>query len=453
MTPLHSCPFPQPLLSLLVPLLVALLLSCTPTGVTSSSSPSSSSVSLSSSLSSFLSLNVTNHWVVLISTSRYWFNYRHAANALSVYRIVKRAGIPDSRILLMLPDDFACSPRNGDYSASMFNSPQHSLNLYAEDDVEVDYRGAAVTVESFLRLLTGRHTANTVKSQRLASDAHSAVLVYASGHGGREFLKFQDQEELSAVDLASAFHAMHLQSRFAALLFIIDTCQAESMAFHFASPNLLSLSASRVGENSYSHQIDHLLGLSLIDRFTFFMLDFFESHISSHNARDGISGATVADLAQSLSPSLLLSHPVSRADLFPLPLSEVPLSLFFAAQHTTHTQRTRYQRPPMTEEAKVGRREAGGSGRRGGEGGGGALPADANATLPSAVSPAATWWTSEWDGDDDGVVGGRFAVDSAPAVRWGWHHLTPLLPLALWAAALVVEGRGQSATRQHALLT
>lgn len=30
-----------------------------------------------------------------VCTSRFWFNYRHVANVLSVYRSVKRLGIPD----------------------------------------------------------------------------------------------------------------------------------------------------------------------------------------------------------------------------------------------------------------------------------------------------------------------------------------------------------------------
>ena len=447
------CSCQRRLLSLLLPLVAALLL-VYPSTCTASASLSSS---LSPTLSSFLSLNVTSHWVVLISTSRYWFNYRHAANALSVYRIVKRSGIPDSRILLMLPDDFACSPRNGEHSASMFNSPTHSLNLYAEDDVEVDYRGAAVTVEAFLRLLTGRHTANTVKSQRLASDHNSAVLVYASGHGGNEFLKFQDQEELSAVDLASAFHAMHLQSRYAALLFVIDTCQAESMAFHFHSPNLLALSASRVGENSYSHTLDSRIGLSLIDRFTFFTLEFFEQRGSGSGSRDhgrpAIGGASVADLAQSLAQSPLLSHPVTRADLFPLPPSQVPLSLFFAAQHSTHMQRTSFHRPPAS---KGERKDGGGSGARGTRGGErerAPLPGAAEVAAQHASSPPATWWTLAWNVDEGGVVGGRFAAEPAAATSHRWLHLGPLLPLTLWAAALLVEGGRQPVTRSTALLT
>lgn len=34
-----------------------------------------------------------------------------------------------------------------------------------------------------------------------------------TGHGGDEFLKFQDQEEISAFDIADAFQQMHTQKR------------------------------------------------------------------------------------------------------------------------------------------------------------------------------------------------------------------------------------------------
>jgi hypothetical protein len=35
-----------------------------------------------------------------------------------------------------------------------------------------------------------------------------------TGHGGDEFLKFQDQEEISAYDIADAFQQMHTQKRY-----------------------------------------------------------------------------------------------------------------------------------------------------------------------------------------------------------------------------------------------
>ncbi|KAJ1721226.1 glycosylphosphatidylinositol anchor biosynthesis [Coemansia erecta] len=81
----------------------------------------------------------TNNWAVLVCTSRFWFNYRHIANTLSMYRTVKRLGIPDSHIILMLADDVACNPRNS-YPAAVYDHPRKTTDLYG-DNVEVDYRG------------------------------------------------------------------------------------------------------------------------------------------------------------------------------------------------------------------------------------------------------------------------------------------------------------------------
>merc|ERR1712188_167066 len=42
-----------------------------------------------------------NTWVVIVDTSRYRLNYRHATNAFAIYRSVRQnLGIPDRRILL-----------------------------------------------------------------------------------------------------------------------------------------------------------------------------------------------------------------------------------------------------------------------------------------------------------------------------------------------------------------
>ena len=80
--------------------------------------------------------------------------------------------------------------------------------------MEVDYRGEDVTVENFIRVMTGRHHKNTPDSQRLGSDAKSNVLVYLTGHGGDEFLKFQDSEEIGSQDFADAVEQMRIQKRY-----------------------------------------------------------------------------------------------------------------------------------------------------------------------------------------------------------------------------------------------
>lgn len=71
----------------------------------------------------------TNNWAVLVDTSRFWLNYRHIANTLSIYRSVKRLGIPDSNIILMLADDIACNSRNP-VPGSVYNSNQRKCIWY-----------------------------------------------------------------------------------------------------------------------------------------------------------------------------------------------------------------------------------------------------------------------------------------------------------------------------------
>ncbi|KAM7512123.1 hypothetical protein LguiB_010998 [Lonicera macranthoides] len=154
---------------------------------------------LASSSSSTTTMH-TNNWAVLVFTSRFWFNYRHMANTLSLYRTVKRLGIPDERIILMLADDMACNARNK-YPAQVFNNENHRLNLYG-DNVEVDYRGYEVTVENFFRVLTGASTECCSK----------------------------DSEELQSHDLADAVKQMKEKRRFKELLLImVDTCQAATL--------------------------------------------------------------------------------------------------------------------------------------------------------------------------------------------------------------------------------
>lgn len=66
---------------------------------------------------------------------------------------MKRLGIPDSNIILMLADDVACNARNK-FPGCIYSSAGRTLDLYG-DNIEVDYRGYEVTVENFLRVLTG----------------------------------------------------------------------------------------------------------------------------------------------------------------------------------------------------------------------------------------------------------------------------------------------------------
>ncbi|CAI7677415.1 unnamed protein product [Penicillium pancosmium] len=261
-------------------------------------------------LVSFVSAEHTSNWAVLVSTSRFWFNYRHLANVLSLYRTVKRLGIPDSQIILMLPDDMACNPRNA-FPGTVYSNADRAVDLYG-DNIEVDYRGYEVTVENFIRLLTDRLDEDVPRSKRLGSDAGSNVLVYMTGHGGDQFLKFQDAEEIGAWDLADAFGQMWEKKRYHELLFMIDTCQANTMYTHFYSPNIVATGSSELDQSSYSHHADNDVGVAVIDRWTYYVLEFLETQVTSANSK-----LNLGDLFDSYDESKIHSQPGVRWDLFP----------------------------------------------------------------------------------------------------------------------------------------
>ncbi|KAF4778793.1 peptidase C13 family protein [Colletotrichum scovillei] len=252
----------------------------------------------------------TSNWAVLVCTSRFWFNYRHLANVLSIYRTVKRLGIPDSQIILMLPDDMACNPRNA-FPGTVYSNSDRAVDLYG-DNIEVDYRGYEVTVENFIRLLTDRVGDEMPRSKRLLTDDRSNILVYMTGHGGNEFLKFQDAEEIGAFDLADAFEQMWEKKRYHEILFMIDTCQANTMYSKLYSPNIIATGSSELDQSSYSHHADNDVGVAVIDRYTYYNLEFLESQV-----QDLSSKKTVGELFDSYTYEKIHSHAGVRYDLFP----------------------------------------------------------------------------------------------------------------------------------------
>jgi phosphatidylinositol glycan class K len=266
-----------------------------------------------------------------VDTSRYWFNYRHVANTLSFYRTVKRLGIPDSRIILMLADDFACDARNA-FPGEIYGSRSRAVNLYG-DDIEVDYRGYEVTPENLLRVLTNRHSKGTPRSKRALTDKRSNVLLYLTGHGGDEFLKFQDQREILSKDVADALHQMKRKNRYDELLFIAETCQASTMAAQFYSPDVLSIGSSGKGENSLSHHNDDAIGLSVIDRFTFYTLEFMERVELGGAALEDAATArdTVNDWFRSLTKAKVRSTAVPDVRNYARDLKAVRVTDFFGS--------------------------------------------------------------------------------------------------------------------------
>jgi len=221
--------------------------------------------------------DITDHsdtWVVIVGASRFWYNYRHESNVLAIYKTVKQLGVPDSRIILMISEGFACNPRNiypgRVYSTSDLDT---AIDVYG-DDVEVDYRGYEVTPENFIRLLTGRHDSSVPRSKRLLSDENSNVFLYMTGHGGEGFLKFQDSEIISSEELGDSVTQMAQRGRFKEMLTMFDTCHAESLCDGLVADSIICMTSAHRKEDSYAIDRSTRMGLYMIDAWTDRILGF-----------------------------------------------------------------------------------------------------------------------------------------------------------------------------------
>lgn len=261
--------------------------------------------------------------------------------------------MPDENIILMLADDIPCNKRNVHRGKIFARGANGGEGEDLMQDVEVDFSGTDVTVDAFLRVLLGRplegYRESNGKPRRSLPrmDENTNVFVYLTGHGGDNFFKFQDGEELMSNDVASAFSQMYHLKRYNELLFISDTCQAFTMADEINVPNVFSVGSSLKGQNSYASHTDGEIGQSVIDRYSKVVKDFVDDAVSmtsdvvsAFSSRDNSTIAVMERLniydafvrIPTMHGELGSSSQVGFTDkLCSRSMNKVPLSDFFAA--------------------------------------------------------------------------------------------------------------------------
>lgn len=93
---------------------------------------------------------------------------------------------------------------------------------------------------------------------------------------------------------------------------MIDTCQANTMYTKLYSPNIIATGSSELDQSSYSHHADNDVGVAVIDRYTYYNLEFLEGEV-----RDLSNKKTLGDLFDSYTYEKIHSHAGVRYDLFP----------------------------------------------------------------------------------------------------------------------------------------
>jgi GPI-anchor transamidase subunit K len=186
----------------------------------------------------------------------------------------------------MLPDSYACNPRNTLKGAIIYNPLNEGFHDINADDIEVDYRDTDITSTTLLNLFRGRSDANLSQSKKLLSDSDSIVTVYISSHGGEGFVKIQDTDIIQGEDMNDALNEMHNKKRYSRnarykeMLFVLDTCKSFSFTLLFDAPNIHVVSSTDIHENAVSLQYDPVLHEHLNDVFSYHFVKYLKERMA-----------------------------------------------------------------------------------------------------------------------------------------------------------------------------
>ncbi len=204
-----------------------------------------------------------DNFAVVIATSTGINNYRHQADALAQYQMLKGFGYDDSHIILILEDDLG----------SDVHVTVGGENL--RTGAVIDYKTSQVTTEDLRNIFSGKVTERT--PEVVHGSPGTNVFLFWSGHGARDgVLKWAD-ENLDAQTFRGILEAA--EGNYRKMLAVMETCYSGSIGSYCEGiPGVLFLCATRNGETSHADIMED--GIYLSNRFT----RVFRSQVESNPA-------------------------------------------------------------------------------------------------------------------------------------------------------------------------
>lgn len=126
---------------------------------------------------------VEDHWALLVSPSTTWANYRHQADVMAMYQLLRKHGYDDDHIVVVCEDNLANSPENV-YTGKIY--VENPTNNYQADDVHkdlmVDYHFSDLQIDDIRRIILGDTDGGRLPKV-LHTTAVSDLFIFWSGHG------------------------------------------------------------------------------------------------------------------------------------------------------------------------------------------------------------------------------------------------------------------------------
>ncbi len=201
----------------------------------------------------------------LMATSQGWSNYRHQADVLHAYQLLKAGGLSDNQIILVLANDLAQSESNP-LPGTIRNTPDGE-NLY--QNVEIDYNLNTLTSENIFDILNGNVTDETPVV--LTTNSTDNILLFTSGHGLPNGMVFDgEQHEILDADYwNNVFDNMYNKRNFRQVFWSLEACYSGGIGKEIHTPGVMLMTGANSVETSKAYLYDSELGNWLADKFAY----------------------------------------------------------------------------------------------------------------------------------------------------------------------------------------
>lgn len=175
-------------------------------------------------------------YALLIAGSSGWDNYRHQADVLEMYQLLKANGIADDHILLIAEDDIARNEKNP-FPGNIYTSAEKT-DVYT--GAKIDYRLSELNYSALYELIR----------KDIPMGLTDNLFVYWCGHGhprGPLWL----EKIIPAEEVAALFKRLADEERFRKVLLTIETCFSGQIGIQCEGiPGVLCLTAANELETS-----------------------------------------------------------------------------------------------------------------------------------------------------------------------------------------------------------
>ena len=215
---------------------------------------------------------LTAQYAVLVQGSNGWNNYRHQADVLSVYQMLKTKGFDDDHIILIIDKALASDAMNPE--PGIIRAEDGGNDLLA--GCSMDYDNADISPSDISNILLGVKTDKTPVV--LPKDAGQNVLLFWSGHGhnhannGADELVWRNADVgrgMTADLLRQTISLMHQQGQYRKMFVLTEPCFSEAVITPLVGiPGVLAMSSAGTFEQSFADNWSTELGVWRCDRFS-----------------------------------------------------------------------------------------------------------------------------------------------------------------------------------------